>query len=490
VPPEPETYENPTGEVALPDALALALRQNPELKAFAWDLRAAEARGIQARLRPNPELSLEIEELRFERGPGATTTRVGLLSAPIETTLDIPTANGGFSVPIVRRGFTPEWERSGESGAESGLKEAEITLSFSQLIELGGKRARRVQVAQHDREISAWDYEIARADVLAETASAFFAVLAAQERLNLAGQLADLAQQVVDTVSARVEAGKVSPIELSKAEVEHGTIRIDVERARRELDAARSRLASAWGATDAAFARAIGAIESVRPVPTLDALRGRAERSPDIRRWMAEVERRAAEVELERANAWPDVTLTLGLRSTGVGDRTEYSSGFNGPGEFAVSRSRISTGDSREESIVLGASMPLPLFNRNQGRIREAEHLTSKASEERRAAQVQVLSQLAVAYHALDVAYVETQALETQILPKAIEAFEATREGYLEGKFGLLEVLEAERTLFDSQSRLLDSRTAYHQRVIEIERLTGQPLSAGADGDGATEEEP
>ncbi|GMU91474.1 MAG: hypothetical protein AMXMBFR4_05320 [Candidatus Hydrogenedentota bacterium] len=487
---ESESRDNPTGDVTLEVAMALALRQSPELKAYAWDLRAAEAREIQARLRPNPEVALEIEDLRVRQGPGSTSRRAGFSSGRIEDTLELPSANGVVSLPFVRRGFTPEWEGSSERGAESGLRESEITLSFSQLVELGGKRARRIRLAQRDRETSAWDYEVARADVLAETAAAFYSVLAAQERLDLAMQLTDLARQIVDTVSARVEAGKVSPIERSKAEVEHGEITLGLERARRDVEAARAVLASKWGATEPAFARAVGVMGNVHAAPSLEQLRRRAERSPDVVRWMAEIEKRGAEIQLERANARPDLTVTLGLRSTGQGDRAETTWGGSGAGDFRYARSRLTPDDSREESVVLGASLPLPLFNRNQGRIREAEHLASKASEQRRAAEVKVQARLASAYHALDAAYVEIQTLEAQIVPKAVEAFEATREGYQQGKFGLLDVLEAERTLFNARSRLLEAQAAYHQGVVEIERLTGQPLPADHGADSSTEDQP
>lgn len=487
---ETESHDNPTGNVTLEDAMALVLRQSPELKAYAWDLRAAEAREIQARLRPNPEVALEIEELRVRQGPGSASHRTGFSSGRVEDTLELPSANGTVSLPFVRRGFTPEWEQSSERGAESGLRESEITLSFSQLVELGGKRARRIQLAQRDRETSAWDYEIARANVLAETAAAFYSVLAAQERLELARQLGELARQIVDTVGVRVEAGKVSPIEQSKAEVEHGEIMLGVERARRNIEAARAVLASKWGATEPLFARAVGAMGEVQPVPPLERLRQRAEGSPDLARWMAEIEKRSAEIQLERANARPDLTVMLGLRSTGLGERAETAWGGSGAGDFHYARSRVTPDDSREESIVLGASMPLPLFNRNQGRIREAEHLASKAFEQRRAVEVSVKARLASAYHTLDAAYVEIQTLEAQIVPKALEAFEATREGYQQGKFGLLDVLEAERTLFNARSQLLEAQAAYHQGVVEIERLTGQPLSAGLGADSSTEDQP
>src|SRR5437660_1513548 len=117
-------YQEPTAVLTLPQALALALLQNPELRAFAWEVRVAEARTLQAGLRPNPELGLDIENVAG-------------------------------------------------TGAFQGGRSAETTLRLSQVIELGGKRARRLRVAALERDLAAWDYETKRVEVLTAVAQAF-----------------------------------------------------------------------------------------------------------------------------------------------------------------------------------------------------------------------------------------------------------------------------------------------------------------------------
>ncbi len=480
--------QNPSGALTLPDALALALEQSPDLEAFSWDIRVAEAREIQARLRPNPELSFEVEDLRFQSGPVIRSSRSGVSSSRSIEEQTIDTPNGPITFPLPRRSVTPELERNRESGAESGLSEAELTLRISQLIELGGKRTKRIRLANREREVAAWDYEVARANVLTDTAKAFYAVVAAQDRVKLAEELGVLAEQVLNTVIARVDAGKVSPIERSRGEVEFANVKLDIERTRRELDIARIQLAAHWGASSAEFTHAEGSLDATDGPPPLDNLKKRAEAIPDLSRWMAEIEQRDAAIELERANAKPDLTISLGLRSTGVGSRSETSWGITGAGDISYFRNRLSPEDAREESLVLGFSLPLPIFNRNQGRILEAEHLASKAAAQRRSAGVRIQANLTAAYHALDSAYVAIQTYEAEILPKAIEAFEAMNEGYREGKFGLLDVLQTERALFDARSGLAEAKASYHQLVAEIERLTGEPLrSAQQPANGATD---
>ena len=129
--PSDTQVKEPSGALTLRDALALALVGNPELAASSWEIRAAEARALQASLPPNPELEAEAEEI------------------------------------------------FGTGGAK-GVGSAEVSLVLSQLVEMGGKRARRVRVAALEGELAGWDYEARRRTVLTDTTKAFVEVLAAE----------------------------------------------------------------------------------------------------------------------------------------------------------------------------------------------------------------------------------------------------------------------------------------------------------------------
>jgi outer membrane protein, heavy metal efflux system len=91
---------------------------------------------------------------------------------------------------------------------------------------------------------------------------------------------------------------------------------------------------------------------------------------------------------------------------------------------------------------------------------------------------VRVLTELAGTYAELSSAYTEVTSLQTDVLPGAQSAFEAFSEGYRQGKFGFLDVLDAQLTLFEARGRYLEALTAYHQAVADMERLIGEPLGA------------
>jgi cobalt-zinc-cadmium efflux system outer membrane protein len=401
-PPSTQEIPEPTGALTLLQAQTLAVQHNPKLAAFGWEVRAGEARTLQAGLPPNPEIEIEVENFAG-------------------------------------------------SGAFQGFQSAEITIHLSQLLELAGKRGKRMRVAALERDLTAWDYEAARLDVLTQVTQAFVEVLSTQERLALNTELVRLAEQVVNTVAERVKAGKVSPVEESKARVELSTSRIALEHAQRGLEAARQRLVAAWGGNRPAFARAEGVLDAVPAIPSAEQLTERLVQNPEIARWATEMARRRATVELARAKRIPDPTIGSGFRHVS---------------------------DTGDNAMVMSVSMPLPVFDHNQGGLLEARYQLAKAEEERRAAEIQGRAALAEAYAALSSAFVEATMLKNEVLPGAQRAFEAASEGYRQGKFGFLDVLDAQRTLFEARGQHLEALVAYHRAVAEVERLISEPLGA------------
>ena len=320
---------------------------------------------------------------------------------------------------------------------------------MSQLVELGGKRTARQHLAQLNRDLAEWDYETARIELLTRVTRVFIDVLASQQAVALSGQTMQLVEQTQETVRARVTAGVVSPIEQTKAEVALAGARIESDRARRALDADRRRLAALWGGADAAFESAAGDLAVLPPVPSFETLQARLAESPELARWAVEISQRRAAFALERSRRVPDVTLNAGYR-------------------------RYTQIDS--PAFLVGGSIALPLFDRNTGGIREAGDRIARAQEEQRSAQVRASAGLADAYRALATAQDEAAALGSRVLPGAQSAFDAVSEGYRLGKFGYLDVLDAQRTLVSARAQYQRALSDFHKAAADVERLTGTSL--------------
>ncbi len=451
----PAFTEDDGPALSLNDALERVLRDSPRLAAYNSDIRIADARRLQAGLRPNPELGFDIEDIRLGDSPSTNT----VARAPDNSVV----------------------ERSSSEVENGGFGEAEFTLGVSQLIELGGKRARRIAVADQDKQIAMWDYEVARAELILEARRAYLEIAAGQERVRLREDLLGLAQEASNAVGAQVSAGKVTPLLANRAQVETSQARVELASAQRELEAARYRLAALWGAIEPDFARVSGDLYLQPALPSAEDLERRIQASPDLMRWSSELSRREASVDLERALRTPDLTVSLGWRATGLPDS---SGSTRDAGGALVSRESTSYDGGLDQSLVLGFSVPLPLFNRNQGGIREAEILADKASFERRDTQLRIASRLTTLHKNIAALQSEVDELEKQILPTADATFKATQQGFEQGKFPYLDVLDTQRTLFEARNQHVDALAELHAAAAEVERFIGEPLSEPQGGVG------
>lgn len=398
-------------ELTLYQALQFVLQKNPELAAFSSEIRAFEGTKLQAGLFRNPEFSIEVE--------------------------DINSSNSA-----VQR-FT--------------------TFRISQLIELGGKRPARVNVATLGQELADQAYAAKRLEIIARTANAFIDVLENQAQVRVVDDTVRLSRAAMEAVARRVEAGKAPPMEEIRSKVAFSTVNIELEQARRGLAAARARLALLWGETEPQFGQALGKLESFIEIPTFEQLIKRLEKNPVILQSIKNIAQREAVVELEKARRIPDITLGAGIRRyLGVDSTT----------------------------ALLDMSIPIPVFNRNQGNELEARHRLNKAVDERMAVELQLRTEFIRTYENLLAARNEIGILRDEVLPGARNAFEITNRGYQLGKFSFLEMLDAQRAFF--QNRILYVRAlANYQRLINtIEQLVAAPLDESAmDSTGLAEEE-
>lgn len=325
------------------------------------------------------------------------------------------------------------------------------TLLLSQPIELGGKRADRVKAAAWGQTAALAELDARRAEVRASVVIAFFDVLVAQERVRLAESSVELAQRVSAAAARRVVTGKVAPLEETRARVSEAGVRVEYTVASRELSSARKRLASIWGNPIPRFALAEGKLEPLPTLPVLDDLRARLSDAPQLRRARIEVDRRLALVDVERSRRVPNLTISLGAR------RDE---------ELSLNQA------------VFGVSMPVPVFNRNQGNLLESLSRTDKSRDELSATEIRLSNDLGMAYEQLITARSEADLLLREILPGAQSGYDAATRGFELGKFGFLDVLDAQRTLFQAQSQYLRALALAHRSAAEINRILGDVTPA------------
>ena len=293
------------------------------------------------------------------------------------------------------------------------------------------------------RDVAAADLAAKRLDVRATVIGAFFDVLVAQERVQQAEDLLSLAQRASQAASRRVTAGKISPVEETKARVAEASARVELNQAQRELVTARKRVAASWGSSTPRFEKAEGRTDVLPPVRSAEEIKRRLNGSPALLRARHEADRFSALADLERSRRIPDVTFSLGSKKAEELGRNQ---------------------------TIVGVSIPFPIFDRNQGNVLEAQKRADKARDELSATELRLGTEVTQNEERLKALVVEAQTLQSEIMPGARSAYEAASKGFELGKFSFLEVLDAQRTFFQARAQYLRSLSDAHRTAAPVVR--------------------
>ncbi len=329
------------------------------------------------------------------------------------------------------------------------------TFSVSQSIEWFGKRSARVAAADLARKVAASDVERKRRDILTEVDRRFADVLGAQERAAIAEENSRTAHEVTQAVSALVAAGEVSPIEEARAQADEALAAIDHANAERDVDLTRWELGRLWGEGQPAPVGGSGRLAETATAPDLDLALATIAELPDLTRWDAEAERLASLDTLARRQSYPDLAISVGTRSYG---------------------------GSGDRAYVAGLALPVPLLTQFAGARAEASARIEQTKHEKRAEEARIRVALLSAHQILARAIDEARTLREDVLPRAISVYEALNEGYRRGKFRLLDLLEARRTLAQTRLRYVDALVRLNVADADLRRLVpaAAPIGNGA----------
>lgn len=330
----------------------------------------------------------------------------------------------------------------------------EIYYSVSQLIELGGKRSARQREAAFRTSISKWEREAVKLDLSNAVTKAIIDVAAAQEYVRLTKEQQKIAQEVLSTVSTKAQAGKVTPLQTKKAEIAHATASLALDKAQRALEYSRKNVSALWGCIETDFSEVNYPLSAVHSIPDLAYLKANNS-NPDLLKWDVAIAIAEEMINLQKAERIPDVVVTAGYV----------------------------TGCGSDDSWTVGLSMPIPIFDQNQGNISKARYQLAQILNSQQESIIKTNIALTSTYNEFLSAYHEALTFQETILASATDAFNAASEGYSQGKYDYLELLDAQRTLFEMQVQYINSLVEYHYKKADVQRLVGinQPLETCLD---------
>lgn len=329
----------------------------------------------------------------------------------------------------------------------SGFKGAEYTLIAKQLFELGGKIGSRVNQAEKEILSAEGQYELIKLDVIAQVKSTFFELYQIHLQKLLQQNFILINEEILRTISERVKAGRTSPAEESKVKVALINSQIELQRLQRSYLSAQTRLNSLLGTTGINLVPSTDLFDKLFIPPDKKNILEDLENIPSIKNLNNQTNIRKAQLELEESQAVPDLTVGAGYRYLN---------------------------ELKTNAFVAGLSIPLPFFNRNQGNIQSAEIRIQQMDEIIRAQKLSVISSLNTSFNNLLSAYNNSMQFKESILPESEKAYEITKKGYLQGRFAFIDLLDAQRTLFETQTQYLLELSDYYYSLIEIENISGK----------------
>ncbi len=386
--------------LTLDKAVVIALANNPELVSYNLEIKALESVALQQGLSPNPELGVETENI------------------------------------FGSNNFT-------------GFNSSETTLLLSQDILLAGKLNKQRRVAVLESDIAGWEYERKRLDLITNVRLVFIQAITLQRDINLTKELLKISNEFLSNINKRIEAGKVSPAEASRAKVIVSSLEISLTNYELSYRSVKRQLRALLGTDKYIFKEVSGKLKIIDVLPDFELLQEKLFQSPELAKYDKVFERQEAIIELEASKSVPDLNIAVGWRWLN---------------------------ETSDNAFVLGASIPLPIYNRNQGSLQEAKIRFDQKKSELLSDKNNLMSDYNTTYNNLISLSEALKKLNKESIPDAQNAFEIIRDGNLVGRFTILDVLDSQRTLFELQSEYLRTLQNYNIQLARLERLIGQNI--------------
>lgn len=370
--PKPAQSANLAPALKLADLVQISMERNPALQQAALEIEAAQGRAVQAGLYPNPIVSATGEEIGDPNGAG------GFITAPLVSQEIITAGKLKLSRAVAMRGVD-----------QAGL--ARVRERFT---------------------------------LLTTVRQGYFEVLAAQQRVQILGNLGKLAVQSLDASRRLMEAKQIAELDLLQFQVERDRLSVNLEAARRELAAAWLRLAANLGDPGLAYTGLDGNLEA--PFPQYDPDRIRTlmlAEHPEVLSARVGINRAELELRRQKVQCVPNVTVAAGYMRDNVARADEWT--------FQV-------------------ALPVPLFDRNQGNVQAAVAQLGQAGQEVSRVENALIARLATAYGDYTAARQRAERYRDGIRPVAQRSFQLSLEAFKGGQFDYLRVLQAQRTLAEA----------------------------------------
>ncbi len=380
----------------LNDAILIGLVNSPKLKSMKMEITAFQASALQAELYPNPVIGIDLENI------------LG-------------------------------------SGNYGGLGGSENTFYITQDFILGGRLSVGKDVELLKSDIAAWELEKERLSLITEIRKSFTLISSLEYQNKLNKQLLEVSLDFQKNLERRIEAGKVSPAEASRASLISTSLEIQIQNTEMKYLSEIQNLKALMGNSGVQFSSVELIYNLEYNIPDEVELQKSIFNSPDLAQFKTNLKKAETEINLQKSLAMPDLSLSLGYR-------------------------RIN--ETSDNVMVMGASIPINIFDNNRGNIQEAKIRADQTKYKYRGFRISYETKLSILLNNIKGLSIMIEKMNSESLPKARSVFEIINKGNLVGRFTVLDVLDSQRSLYELESQFVNAVAMYNRNVIELEALT------------------
>jgi len=387
--------------ITLAEAVEIFLRQNLQLVAARYDIETADAEKLTARLRPNPQLTVGLSDLPLN------------LSGPL-------------------------------------IKEQTYSYGISHTIELGGKRSKRIGVADANSDLARGQFQMVVWQLTNDVKRKFYTVVLNQSLLNLARENEATFEEIVKHTTELVNAGEISGLDLERVEVEKLKFDTDLANSERDYEVALRDLRFVLGGDYRAMEIDVtGTIDYQAYQFSFTELRDKAlAERPDLKAAQLGEKAADANIRLQNAHRIPDLTLGGGVDQVPSGTST----------------------------YTFGVGVTLPVWDRNQGERAKALIAKKQAQNQTQLVTNQVLSDVDKAMVAFEMQRRRVDLYRSGVVTKVNDIQRLTEVALRAGESSTLELLDAIRTRRDTLAGFYQTLFDYQMSLLDVELATATPL--------------
>lgn len=319
----------------------------------------------------------------------------------------------------------------------------------SQEIVMAGKLKKNREIEAWDIQRLTWDAEAQRMRVVNDLKIRYYELLGSQRVVAMTRDLDRLASDGYELTDRLSLAKQASRKDVLQAKVQMNTVRLNLREAEHRYDSAWSQLTVLIGVPDMERAPVAGQLEEEVADLNWDACWAELEsNSPQMQAALTRIQFAKSELARESVEAIPNLSV-----------------------QVVAERDRVTNSNTLSTLF----SVPVPIFNRNQGNIYRAQAEIMQANADVERIRLVLRDLLTDAFRRYRTARDQVSSLRDDIIPDAKETVQLTTEGYKQGEFGILDVLSTRQTYFESSLAYIEALTELQKVTTEINglQLTG-----------------